>query len=120
MRYEPITKPKLVGCMNCSGVAPTILDRDQKVHVYGMASIYFDTDTENQWDDYENTTVDLTDLTFKDEGFTIREIEESHLSRINASDFVCIDIVGMMHGETYELNKDDDQWYLVDQNIGLA
>lgn len=120
MRYEPIEKPKLAGCMNCSGVAPTILNRDQKLHVYGMASIYFDTDIECQWDNYEKTTVNLMDLTFKDEGFTIREIEEVHIDRINNSEYVCIDISGMLHGETYELNKEDNEWYLVDQNIGMA
>lgn len=120
MKYKPLEKPKLVGCMNCSGVPTTTLNRDRKIHVFGMVTIYFDTGIEDQWDDFSKTTIDLTKLTKKDDGFTIREIEDMHIQRITNSESVCIDINGMMHGETYELNKDDNEWYLVDQNRGLA
>ena len=53
MRYKPLENPNKLGCMNCSVIPSKTLDRDEIIHIYGMVSIYFNTDIENQYDNYE-------------------------------------------------------------------
>lgn len=116
MKYKPIENAKLYGCMNCSPVPNKTLQRGRKMFLYGMLSAFFDVNIEESW----KNSIDLTELTELDEGFTLEQIEKRCKDKIENCQHAFIEFMGMMHGEVYELNKDDGEWYLINQSKGMA
>lgn len=103
MKRKPI-EIKHHGCLNCSNIQ-TKLNEDHKfgdgsgVHFYTMS---IDNDSYN----LQNTSV--------------REILLRYKEQINNAELVEIKILTPLHDETYELNKDDNVFYLVQQGIGYV
>ena len=112
MKFKPIENPTLVGCLTCGSVPKTILDKDQvfSTHFFDGAStliVYFGN---CRLAHYFTDEIDCT----------IRDIEKKYAKVINKADAVLIRFESALHSEKYELNKEDNNWYLIEQGSGWA
>lgn len=106
MKHTPIENPKLVGCLNCSPVPSKTLDKRHKWFIYGMIALRVDGKTVASW-------IDKTPMVQSIERRYAKEIRE-------AKECVLLESRTPLHGEVYERNSEDGQWYLVEQNGGYA
>ena len=119
MRKKPIENPKFYGCSECSTMATCKQDKNKPCFVgfdYGLFCIYF----------YEKDKEDYIKAYFLEEHFkdedevTLRLVEKRFATEIHQYDFIEVDFVSALRGEVYEYNKEDHEWYLVEQNRGWA
>ncbi|MDP4224860.1 MAG: hypothetical protein Q8910_00620 [Bacteroidota bacterium] len=105
MKNKPIENPRFIGCLNCSPTQTVIISKDRYCDVgFGGASL-----------DIDDESIDLNER-----GLTLGEIENLYADKLASCDVAEIVLFGPMHGETFELNKEDGNWYLTEQNEGFA
>lgn len=118
MRRQPIKKPSFIGCFSCSPIL-TVKQNKTDVHFvgydYGLCEILL----------YEKGTeqpVEIHSLIdyFEDEECTFEEIEEVFDKELKAYDYIEVVFTSGLRGEVYEYNKEDQEWYLTEQNKGWA
>ena len=119
MRKNPIESPKFYGSLSSSIIPTCKQDKNEPYFIgfdYGLHCIYF----------YEKDKEDYTEVYFLEECFededevTLGVIEERFATEISQYDFIKVDFVSAFRGEVYEYNKEDYEWYLVEQNKGWA
>lgn len=102
MKHKPI-KPQLYGCLNCSPIPSAKLSKKHKREIYGEIRLRIDDKTIGDW---------------LHESPTVKSIEKQYREQIDKGKCVLLDISNPMHGEVYEYNHEDGNWYLVKQNSG--
>ena len=119
MKREPITNHEFYGCSNCSSITTYKQNKNEPYFIgydYGLHCIYF----------YEKDKEDYTEALFLEEHFrcdedaTLKLIEEKFIDKFMQYDFIEVDFISAFRGEVYEYNKEDQEWYLVEQNKGWA
>jgi len=105
VKYKPITNPEFAGCLNCSSTPHTTLDKTKTILVYGWIVLKIQGKRDKVFYDY----IESPNKLFK-----------KYKGLILRSECTLLEVSGMLHGEVYEFNKEDSQWYLVEQNQGLA
>ena len=107
MKFAPI-KPTVVGCLNCSNVPEKTLNMEDKVSFDFTDSITCYIGNE------------LLELHFHEEleDITLKEICEKYKEIIDRTDAFLVTFESALHGEVYELNKEDNKFYLVDRTTG--
>lgn len=107
MKSKPIENPRFYGCLNCSPHQTTIISKDRLCAVgFGTAELIIDGRS--------------FDLQKEDPPLTLSGIEEKFGQRLDECEEAEIILWGALHGETFELNKADGNWYLTEQNEGFA
>lgn len=102
MRYKPIEKPRLVGCLTCSPIPPAVLPKRFRWHIYGYVQLEVDDKVVCEWND--DTPM-------------LQTIERRYAERIAAGQCVLLKVNTPLRGETYERSSEDGEWYLVKQEI---
>ena len=119
MKRKPIINPKFYGCSNCSPIATCKQDKNEPYFIgydYGLHCIYF----------YKKNKENYVEALFLEKCFgcyeevTLQLIEEKFINKFMQYDFIEIDFISAFRGEVYEYNKEDQEWYLVEQNKGWA
>lgn len=118
MRRKPIEEPKFMGCLNCSPMATVKQDKNKVQFIgfdYGLCNIYL----------YEKGIDEPIEVHYlgdiiKNYQTTLAEIERVFAREIDIYDYIEIDFISALRGEVYEFNKEDSEWYLVEQNQGWA
>lgn len=110
MKNKPTENPKLVGCLNCSPIPPKILPINKRLWASGGVILKTD----------NHDTVYFTEAFLSDEGITLKSIIKKNTNRIKECNEVTLFIRSALHDETYELNKEDGNWYLIKQGIGYV
>ncbi|HFD2033524.1 TPA: hypothetical protein ACF2DD_002101 [Clostridium perfringens] len=116
MRRQPI-EPKFQGCLNCSTIKPQILDLDKEFCLYGV--------------------VEFKACGFKSEWFPDGELVKGYKGKrkyipltprkimmlfpkhFKRGLWIELSIISTMGYHTYEYNKKDGNWYLVEQGRGI-
>lgn len=106
MKHTPIENPRFTGCLTCGRVPPKIWPERRKIVIYGMVTLDIDGKQKHTYLDSEVTT--------------LYQLRKKHQAAIDKAECVTVDINTPLHGEIYELNKDDGKWYLVRQHQGFA
>jgi len=109
LKHTPIENPKLVGCLNCSPVPSKILPIDKKLWTSGGITLKTD----------NHSTVYFSNE-MSDKGITLKSIIKKNKGRIEKANEVTLFVRSALHDETYELNKEDGNWYLIKQGLGYA
>lgn len=112
MKFQPIEKPHLAGCLNCSPVPEKTLDKDERLYPEVMDGITIYLGERNFYDCFNEEE--------EKNGFTLNELESKNKDIIEKSDAIVIEFQSGLHSEKYELNKEDGNWYLVEQGQGWA
>jgi hypothetical protein len=118
MKFKPIEKPTLAGCANCSPIPTITLDKTEKyaIDFYGgltAMTVYFG-DNEFGHSFFKPCKDDEINE------ISLEEIEQQFKHIISVADAIVIEFESALHGEKYELNKEDGNWYLVEQTQGWA
>lgn len=104
MINKPLENPKLIGCLTCGKIPAKVLNKNKILYGYpNLSTIAFD----------ENKHYTVEDI-------TVKQIERNYRKEIEQSNCTVLEIEGALHGEIYEYNKDDGNWYLVKQTKGYA
>ena len=106
MQNKIVENPKFIGCLNCSSKPTTKLNKYNPIYVYGFIIL--------------NIKGKRSKFIPDDEGIRPVEIYKKYKGLLLKSDCSTLEVSGMLHGEVYEFNKEDREWYLIEQNQGLA
>lgn len=110
MRFKPITDDALIGCLNCSSIPNKTLDMSEVVDFNADGGIIGITAYIN----------DIDMHIYPDSGrydeITLEELVNIYEKVIDVTDAFIIDFGGALRGFTYELNKEDNKFYLVHTN----
>lgn len=105
MKNKVIENPEIIGCLNCSRT-PAKLPKDA-ICAVGLGVV--------------NLTVNDTQLWGgDDENMTVAILEDEFKEQIENGECVKLAFWGPLHSETYERNKEDGEWYLIEQGMGFA
>ena len=112
MKFEPLDKSYVNGCLNCSKSPEKILTLDEEIdcnviNIMYTIKIYIN---EHEYDKYLNV----------ENKCTLAEIIKEYKKDIDICDSFCIEIKNVLNGEIYEFNKEDNLFYLVEQTNGWA
>jgi hypothetical protein len=110
MINKVIEKPQLIGCLNCSPIPKVKLDKDKEFIIYGIVSLKIAGEKEKYFMEgiYQGKELSANRI-MKKWGKLIKRRHHAYLS-----------IIRMMHSETYEYDKKTNEWYLIDQGLGMA
>lgn len=113
MKFEPI-KATLQGCINCSQVPFEVLEATEEITTgidYGS--------------NVTGVTIHIGDNSFDDSIYsddgsikTLQDIINKYRKSIEICDAFIVEFQSAMYGELYELNKDENRFYLVGRNCG--
>lgn len=112
MKRKPIENPKLIGCYTCSPIPFVILQKDRELW--------------NEFCEMTNLIIDgeNKEISFRSiddhSAITTYEIEEFYKLELEECEYAEILIMSPIHDETYEYNKEDKQWHLVNQGYGFV
>ena len=107
MKFEPI-KPNICGCLNCSSLPEKTLNMEDKVSIEFTDSISC----------YIGNDLLLLSLDKEIHDMVLKDLCEIYKEIINRSDAFLITFESALHGEVYELNKQDNKFYLVKRTEG--
>lgn len=113
MKFKPLEKAYVVGCLNCSPVPIKKLNLTEVVDfdiMYGLHGIKI----------YIGDHVYYYYFNSNREECTLEEIVKEFKKDIELCDSFCIEFESAMHGEIYEFNKEDSLFYLIEQTQGWA
>jgi hypothetical protein len=106
MKHKKIENPRLIGCLNCSPVQETKLPKDTSTDMgFGILNLFFD---------------DMAINIDENQCPTVADVEERYKKNIEKSECTLLKFISPLHSETYEYNKEDGEWYLVEQGMGFA
>jgi hypothetical protein len=120
MRKKPLAKPQLFGCANCSPIPSHVLAEDEAWIVTGyihMLDIVF-----GYGDKAEGVSLNVDEREDQEEydWVSVQRVNEFFANQLKEADWIELRHMTPMHDETYEYNKDDGKWYLVEQGHGYA
>jgi len=104
MKNKPIENPQFYGCLNCSPEQTTIINADRLCDCYGWATL----------------TIDGEIIDLNEKNLTLGEINEVFAGRLKNCTDAEIELYGALHGETFELNTVNGNWYTTKQNQGFV
>lgn len=116
MRREPI-KPKFQGCVNCSNTKPEILEPNEELSIFGILE-YKSCGYESKWFHDGERKVGFGRKS-KYVPISVNYIESRYSKQIKRALWSEIRIATPGGCFTYEYNKDDGNWYLVEQHRGF-
>lgn len=109
MRFKKLEKPVINGCLNCGKIPNKILQLSNEV-LYNNIYIIRMYINDNEYFNYVNT----------ENMITISDIVKKYNKDIQLCDSFCIEIKNPLTGEIYELDKQDNTFYLINQVEGWA
>ena len=115
MKHEPITDPAHHGCGCCPGV-PKVLSKDKWLDV-GFGEVVFNIEYPNGRP-FTKSYVSADD--YDDECTMVKDLEEEYADKFKRANCITLFFNTPLHDETYEFNKEDKQWYLINQGRGFA
>lgn len=116
MRREPI-KAKFQGCVNCSNTKPEILDKNEDLSIFGMLE-YKSCGYDSKWfhDGERRKGFGRKSIYVP---ITVNYIEKKYGKQIKRALWTEIRICTPGGCFTYEYNKKDENWYLVEEGRGF-
>jgi len=118
LKNIPIENPKMGGCGTCGTIPQTVLNNDKRFYCYGYIHCLTLTIDDIVYD--LNEKFGVLDDEGCEEGITIDDIQKTFAMELSVCDYAELFHNTPLHDETWELNLEDDKWYLVKQGRGYA
>jgi len=106
MKHAVIDNPKLIGCINCSPIPNTKLSKRQSLYM-GFGIVQLRIDNNCVWSDMESNK-------------TVGWLTKKYKEKLDNAECSTLFFNSALHDETYEYNKKDGEWYLIEQGQGFV
>lgn len=109
MKRKPLENPHFSGCGNCGKVPNKTLPKNFKFEGSGVHILSVNIDE-----------TEAKTYIHEDEYFILKEFNKKYKEKLDKAECAEIRIDTPLHDETYEYNRFDGRWYLVEQGQGYA